>query len=48
VEKRITNPDSLRVKTWRQANRDRYNAYQREYMKRRKEKKNAGPAPDKS
>ena len=31
------SPDYLRVKLWRQANRDRYNAGQREYMKKRRQ-----------
>ena len=31
------SPDYLRVKLWRQANRDRYNAGQSEYMKKRRQ-----------
>ena len=32
----VTNDDGKRVRAWRKANPDRYNAYQRDYMKRRR------------
>lgn len=32
------SPDYLRVKLWRQANRDKYNAGQRELMRRKRAK----------
>ena len=31
-----TNSDSDRILRWRAANKDKYNAYQREYMRRRR------------
>ena len=34
----VSNPEYLRVKLWREANRDRYNASQRETMRRRRMK----------
>ena len=32
----VSNPDYFRVKLWREANRERYNAGQREYMRKRR------------
>ena len=34
----VSNPEYLRVKLWREANRDRYNASQKETMRRRRMK----------
>ena len=34
----VSNPDYLRVKLWRESNRERYNASQRETMRRRRMK----------
>lgn len=34
----LTNPNSYRVQVWREANRDRYNARQKELMRRRRSK----------
>ena len=36
VANRISNPETFRVQAWREANRDRYNARQRELMKRKR------------
>ena len=36
VTKSVSNPDSERVKLWRKSFPERYRAYQREYMKRRR------------
>lgn len=32
----VSNPDYLRVKLWREANRERYNEKQREVMRRKR------------
>lgn len=42
----VTNPDSLRVKMWREQNRERYNQTMRNYQKRRRlERKVAAQVP---
>lgn len=39
----MSSPDAERVKAWRMANKDRYRDYQRDLMRRRREKtKNEG------
>ena len=38
------NPNSWRVKVWREANRGRYNARERERMKRKRKEKRDGKA----
>jgi hypothetical protein len=37
----MTTPGSVRTKLWRSGNKKRYSDYQREYMKKYREKKKA-------